>query len=336
MKQNDDFAYYLSKFFQSYLSGIRNVSENTIYSYRDTFTKLLVFYRDDCGIEPEKMCFSVFTKEYIENFLFHLENEQKCSISTRNQRLAAIKSFCRYVQVERPDLLMQCQTIMNLPNKKHPKPVISYLTANEVQLLFSQPDTAARKGRRDLALLCLMYDSAARVQELCDLKVSDVRLMEASIIRLYGKGRKVREVPIEKPCADILRQYMEENGLMRKNVLEMPLFYNNQMKKLSRSGVSYVLEKYINKMNADSVVMSKKITPHCLRHSKAMHMLEAGVNLIYIRDYLGHESIETTQVYARANPEAKRNAIKKMEPSSVPVFSDWNDDPDLMRFLHSL
>lgn len=337
MKQNDDFAYYLSRFFQSYLSGIRNVSENTIHSYRDTFTKLLVFYRDDCGIAPEKISFSVFTRENIENFLFSLENEQKCSISTRNQRLAAIKSFCRYVQIECPDLLMQCQLIMSLKNKKQPKPVISYLTINEVELLFSQPDTTTRKGRRDLALLSLMYDSAARVQEICDLKVSDVRLKSPAVIRLFGKGRKVREIPLEKPCADILRRYMEENGLFRKNVLEMPLFYNNQMKKLSRSGVSYVLEKYIDKMNAGSVIIPKKITPHCLRHSKAMHMLEAGINLIYIRDYLGHESIETTQVYARANPEAKRKAIKKMEPfSPSPALPDWNDDPNLMKFPHSL
>lgn len=337
MKQNDSFAYYLSRFFQSYLSGIRNVSENTIHSYRDTFTKLLVFYRDDCGIAPEKISFSVFTKENIENFLFSLENEQKCSISTRNQRLAAIKSFCRYVQIERPDLLMQCQLIMSLKNKKQPKPVISYLTISEIELLFSQPDTTTRKGRRDLALLSLMYDSAARVQEICDLKVSDVRLKSPAVIRLFGKGRKVREVPLEKPCADIIRQYMEENGLMKKRILETPLFYNNQMKKLSRSGVSYVLKKYIDKMNTGSVIIPKKITPHCLRHSKAMHMLEAGINLIYIRDYLGHESIETTQVYARANPEAKRKAIKKMELSSPsPALPDWNDDSDLMRFLHSL
>lgn len=147
----------------------------------------------------------------------------------------------------------------------------------------------------------------------------------------------MREIPLEKPCVDILRRYMEENGLFQKTVLEMPLFCNNQMKKLSRSGVSYVLEKYIDKMNVDSVTIPKKITPHCLRHSKAMHMLEAGINLIYIRDYLGHESIETTQVYARANPKAKRKAIKEMELSyPSPALPDWNDDPDLMKFLHSL
>lgn len=112
--KNDDFAYYLSKFFQSYLLGIRNVSENTTHSYRDTFTKLLVYFRDVCGVPPEKMSFSILTRESMENFLAYLENEQKCSISTRNQRLAAMKSFCRFLQVERPDLLIQCQGILSI------------------------------------------------------------------------------------------------------------------------------------------------------------------------------------------------------------------------------
>lgn len=309
--KNDDFAYYLSKFFQSYLPGIRNVSENTIHSYRDTFTKLLVYFRDVCGVPPEKMSFSILTRESMENFLAYLENEQKCSISTRNQRLAAMKSFCRFLQVERPDLLIQFQGILSIQNKKHTKPVISYLTASETRLLLKQPDTTTQKGRRDLALLSLMYDSAARVQEICDLKVSDVRLKAPAVVRLYGKGRKMREVPLDTPCAEILRRYMEETRLNQTMMSDMPLFFNSQMRKLSRSGVSYILGKYIDMVNSDSIMIPKEITPHCLRHSKAMHMVEAGINLIYIRDFLGHESVETTQVYAKANPEARRKALKK-------------------------
>lgn len=335
--KNDDFAYYLSKFFQSYLPGIRNVSENTIHSYRDTFTKLLVYFRDVCGVPPEKMSFSILTRESMENFLAYLENEQKCSISTRNQRLAAMKSFCRFLQVERPDLLIQCQGILSIQNKKHTKPVISYLTASETRLLLKQPDTTTQKGRRDLALLSLMYDSAARVQEICDLKVSDVRLKAPAVVRLYGKGRKMREVPLDTPCAEILRRYMEETRLNQTMMSDMPLFFNSQMRKLSRSGVSYILGKYIDMVNSDSIMIPKEITPHCLRHSKAMHMVEAGINLIYIRDFLGHESVETTQVYAKANPEARRKALKKTAPDSpTPALPDWNDNPDLMKFLHSL
>lgn len=223
MRKND-FAYYMSKFFQSYLTGVRNMSENTVYSYRDTFTKLLVYYRDICGIQIEKMCFDKMTRESVEDFLAHLEGEQKCSISTRNQRLAAIRSFCRYLQVERPDLLLQCQAILSIKNKKHSKPVISYLTVSEIKLLLEQPDIATQKGRRDLTLLSLMYDSAARVQEICDLKVSDVRLKSPAVIRLFGKGRKVREVPLDTPCADILQRYMDENRLT-PTVSDMPLFF---------------------------------------------------------------------------------------------------------------
>ncbi len=335
MRKND-FVYYMSKFFQSYLTGVRNMSENTVYSYRDTFTKLLVYYRDICCIQIEKMCFVKMTRESVEDFLAYLESKQKCSISTRNQRLAAIKSFCRYLQVERPDLLLQCQAILSIKNKKHSKPVISYLTLSEIKLLLEQPDTTTHKGRRDLTLLSLMYDSAARVQEICDLKVSDVRLKSPAVIRLFGKGRKVREVPLDTPCADILQRYMEENGL-NSTVSDMPLFFNSQMQKLSRSGISYILAKYIDMVNSDSVTIPKKITPHCLRHSKAMHMVEAGINLIYIRDLLGHESIETTQIYAKANPEARRIALKKLEHNSPdPALPDWNDNPDLMKFLHSL
>lgn len=335
--KNNDFAYYLTRFLQTYLPGSRNVSVNTIHSYRDTFTKLLVYFRDECSLQPEKITFLQLDRKAIEGFLSYLENVQGCSISTRNQRLAAIKSFFRYVEVECPELLLQSQTILSIKNKKHEKPVIDYLTGKEITLLLEQPDSSTSKGRRDLALLSLMYDSAARVQEICDLKVSNIRLLSPAVVRLYGKGRKAREVPLSTSCVEILRRYMEENRLTQKEMSETPLFFNNQKAKLSRSGVSYILAKYVSMANENGGNISSKITPHCLRHSKAMHMVEANINLIYIRDFLGHESIETTQVYAKANPEAKRKAIEKMESNSPKAsMPDWNDNPDLMEFLRTL
>lgn len=171
MKYNN-FSYYTSKFFQSYLPGSRNVSGNTILSYRDTFKILLTFMRDCKSTDPDKVSFKDLDRTTIEEFLAYLEDDLHCSASTRNQRLAALKSFFRFVQVERPDLLAECQAILTIKNKKSPKPVIDYLTGEETELLFQQPDTTTQKGRRDLALLTLMYDSAARVQEICDLKVS--------------------------------------------------------------------------------------------------------------------------------------------------------------------
>lgn len=336
MKKND-FSYYTTRFFESYLPGSRNVSENTILSYRDTFSKLLTYLWDCCSIEPDKVTFKDIDHTTIENFLSYLENDLHCSLATRNQRLAALKSFFRYVEVERPDLLFNCQSILEIKNKKSPKPVIGYLTGDETKLLLEQPDTSLQKERRDLALLSLMYDSAARVQEICDLTVRSVSLKTPAIVRLYGKGRKTRDVPLDEPCVKILQQYITENHLNSKEMLDTPLFYNSRREKLSRSGVSYILSKYIDRANENGGNISTKITPHCLRHSKAMHMLEAGINLIYIRDYLGHESIDTTQVYAKANPEVRRKAIFKMEEKmSAPSMPDWNDNPDIMNFLRSL
>ena len=336
MKYNN-FSYYTSKFFQSYLPGSRNVSGNTILSYRDTFKILLTFMRDCKSTDPDKVSFKDLDHTTIEEFLAYLEDDLHCSASTRNQRLAALKSFFRFVQVERPDLLAECQAILTIKNKKSPKPVIDYLTGEETELLFQQPDTTTQKGRRDLALLTLMYDSAARVQEICDLKVSCISLKAPAVIRLCGKGRKTRTVPLDAPCVEIVRKYMEENHLNRSEMTNTPLFFNSRREKLSRRGVGYILTKYVEQANENGGHISEKITPHCLRHSKAMHMVEAGINLIYIRDFLGHESIETTQVYAKANPEARRKAIEKMESRTASAsMPDWNENPDIMSFLHSL
>ena len=336
MKYNN-FSYYTSKFFQSYLPGSRNVSGNTILSYRDTFKILLTFMRDCKSTDPDKVSFKDLDHTTIEEFLAYLEDDLHCSASTRNQRLAALKSFFRFVQVERPDLLAECQAILTIKNKKSPKPVIDYLTGEETELLFQQPDTTTQKGRRDLALLTLMYDSAARVQEICDLKVSCISLKAPAVIRLYGKGRKTRTVPLDAPCVEIVRKYMEENHLNRSEMTNTPLFFNSRREKLSRSGIGYILTKYVEQANENGGHISEKITPHCLRHSKAMHMVEAGINLIYIRDFLGHESIETTQVYAKANPEARRKAIEKMESRTASAsMPDWNENPDIISFLHSL
>lgn len=335
--KKDDFPYYLSKFFQSYLPGSRNVSRNTILSYRDTFTKLLTYLRDIRSIAPDRVSFRDLDRKAIEDFLSYLENDQGCSISTRNQRLAGLKSFFRFAEVERPDLLSDFQAVLSIKNKKFPKPVIDYLSGDETELLLSQPDASSAKGRRDLALLSLMYDSAARVQEICDLKAGSVRLDSPAVVRLYGKGRKTRDIPLDAPCAGILRRYMSENHLDRKEMQDMPLFFNSRKEKLSRSGVSYILLKYTALANEHGGSIPDKITPHCLRHSKAMHMVEAGINLIYIRDILGHESIETTQVYAKANSETRRAALERMgNKTPKPSMPDWNDNPGIMDFLHGL
>ena len=332
-----DLAKLLDSFFLKYLPGQRNVSSNTIHAYSDAFSKAVAYFRDEKGVPQEKLSLADFTRESVTDFLSYLESDHNCSISTRNQRLAAIKSFFRYVSVEEPSRLLKCQEILAIRNKKAPKPVMNYLTADEMQLLFAQPDTSTAKGRRNLAMLMLMYDAAVRAQELCDAKVCDLRLENPPVIRLHGKGRKVRDVPLSNLCAQALKKYVSENRLDTYEKRDQPLFFNSQGKKLTRSGVAYVLNKYVDETRTNSNGILKAISPHCLRHSKAMHLVEAGVNLIYIRDFLGHESVLTTQTYARANPEAKRHAVDSVaDIVPCPDMADWTKDNDLMSFLRSL
>ena len=203
MKKHD-FAQFITGFFTVYLPGHLNVSKNTVYSYRDTFSKLLIFFKDSRHIQPEKLSFPHFNHKVVEEFLLWLETDCGCAISTRNQRLAAVHSFFRYAQIERPEYLLLCQEIIAIRTKKYEKPVIQYLNREETQLLLAQPDTTVLDGRRDLAILSVLYDSAARVQELCDLTPAYVRTVSPATLKLTGKGRKSRYVPLSSQSAAIL------------------------------------------------------------------------------------------------------------------------------------
>ncbi len=337
MKKTYDYSTMVSGYFQKHLAGTKNVSVNTIRSYRDTFVIFHEYLESQRGFKLEKTSVGDLSRDIVLEFLGFLESERGYSVSSRNQRLAALKSFMKYIQVERPDEMALCQSILSIDGKNAEKPVIQYLSNRQTDILMEQPDISKPKGRRDLAMLLLLYDSAARVQELCDLKVCDVRVDAPAVVRLFGKGRKSREVPLTDPCAQVLRRYIQENRLDAPTRRNGPLFVNPQGKKLTRSGVSYVLAKYVRQANETTDACMPEITPHCLRHSKAMHLVEAEKNLIYIRDFLGHESIETTQVYAKANPEARRKALETMDRKmNTPAMPDWNDDPDLKAFLKGL
>ena len=194
-------------------------------------------------------------------------------------------------------------------------------------------------GRRDLAMLSLLYDTGARVQELVDLRIEDVRLSSPTVIRLTGKGRKSRLVPIMKPTENLLRQYMKEHDKDFAVYGGYPLFCNRVGKKLTRAGVTYILDKYISQAkNVGENSLPDSVSPHCLRHSKAMHLLQSGVNLIYIRDLLGHADVSTTEVYARADEHLKRKALELAYPSPTPVSeaTAWQKNYDLLDWLKNL
>ena len=332
-----DFSVHVTNFLTHYLAAQRNLSPNTIKAYRDVFTLLLRFCRDVQGIALERLRLEQIDVSLVEAFLDYLERERKSLPQTRNHRLSALHAFFRYVQAEEPAGMLQCQTILAIPLRKHARPTVSYLSKEELAEVLAQPDLHKPGGRRDAVLLSLLYDAGARVQELVDLSVGDVRLDPPAQIRLLGKGRKMRAVPLMGNTVQLLRSHMQENHLDRPEQFDKPLFQNARHERLTRSGIRYILHKYVLVARSKCPSLNRNVSPHTLRHTKGMHLMQSGVSLDMIRDFLGHVDAKTTQIYARANLEMKRKAIEKIsEPSIVQTIPSWQKNNDLLDWLHSL
>jgi site-specific recombinase XerD len=339
MRKSDDFPYYLSRFLSQHLPMDVGASINTVMSYRDTFA-LFVKYCKACEHTlPENISLDMLSREMVERFLFWLESERRSGVATRNQRLAAIHSFCRFMQIEDVIRINQYQRILSIPKKKASAGTVNYLSLDGIKLVLAQPDAARRAGCRDLVLLSLMYDSGARVQEIADLTVGDIRTDAPAIIRLTGKGGKTRSVPLMEPTANLVAKYLSEAGLSDNGKKSCPLFANRSGSKLSRAGIKYILDKYVDAARLKNAsVLPDKISPHSFRHSKAMHLLHAGVNLVYIRDILGHADLKTTEIYARIDGEMKRKALESAFVNVVPSdkLPVWQQDSELLDWLQRL
>ena len=333
-----DFAEALGKYFTDYLPIQKNVSRNTIISYRDTFKSLLFYLQNELGINVESISISDFKSELILNFLNWLEKSKSNSIATRNQRLAAIHSFVRFCIVENPDKILELQRILAIGPKRKIEKTIPYLTETQVKNLLQQPNRKSKKGRRALTLLSLMYETGARVQEIIDLEVEDLHLEGKSpYVILTGKGRKRRKVPISEKNRDIVLNYVQENKLDSIFNSKNPLFFNSRNEKLTRAGVGYILKKYASFARENDFEFPKHVHNHMLRHSRAVHLLSSGTPLIVIRDLLGHSDVKTTQIYARIEMTAKNAAVNSVSLiESEPDLKDWRMMPNLMAFLESL
>lgn len=332
-----DFATHLTEFLSVYLPRQKNASSNTIASYRDTFKLLLRFCQGQKDIPVEKLNMDMLTHVMIADFLEWLEEERKCSTATRNQRLAAIHSFFRYAQYEEPSGILHFQKVIALPVKKASKPSVPHLTPEAMKLLLSQPDKMTVKGRRDLTLLSVLYDSGCRVQELANLRVRDVVLDNPAVLILTGKGNKVRRVPLMKNTLALLQRYIQEHSLDKPWKDDYPLFVNKQHNRLTKEGIAYIISQQVVSARRTSTSVPEKVTPHMVRHSKAMHLLQAGVSLIYIRDFLGHEDIKTTEIYAKCDFALKRQAIENAYPDLVDSnLPDWSKDAALLDWLSNL
>ena len=328
---------WLSKFLTDHLAGERDLSPQTIVSYRDAVKLLLTWFRDVEATPPEKLRITDLDRQRVLAFLDWLETERGNSAATRNQRLAVIKSLARYTAIERPEFLDQATQIIAVKQKKTPATDMGYLTGDEVKALLTEPDPATRRGLRDTVLLSTLYDTAARVQEICDLNTADIRTARPTVVTLRGKGSKTRRVPLMDPTARLMQNYLNRrtphHGVGKD---ADPLFQGPHQTRLTRWGVTKLLAKHVQSLRRrdPGYAPGVNVTPHVIRRTRAMHLLQAGVNLIYIRDLLGHADASTTEIYARADAETKRKAIESAYQSLTPEpLPSWTADQDLLEWL---
>lgn len=339
MKTTTDFAKHLGKFLTEFLPTQRDVSPNTVKSYRDTFKLFLRFFEKSKEVSPDVLGLCQIDANSILAFLDYLETDRHCGKRTRNQRLAALHSFFRYVQLEAPDHIARCQQILAIPCHRYRQDPPTYLLAEEVKALLHQPDRAKSLGRRDALILSLLYDTGARVQELLDIRVGDFRLSPPACVRLNGKGRKTRIVPLMSRTVVLLNDYLGEHfpdpsGDTMKYVFQA----GRNGDKLSTNGIRYILSKYAKATGLVTATPARSISPHTLRHTKAMHLLETGNPVTVIRDILGHSDTKTTQIYARCNQAMQAEALAKVEAMmAMPVtHPEWRKDENLIGWLESL
>ena len=335
-----DFAVCLQDFFTRYLVREVGVSRQTMRSYRDTFMLLLQYLETACSIIPERICFEHLDKERIAGFLDWLEIHRLSSSATRNTRLAAIRSFYRYMMREDPMHLKQWKNVLTLRFKKEKQDVIKHLSIEGIKAILEEIPQDTCQGRRHLTLLSLLYNTGARVQEVINLTPLSLRLNKPATIELFGKGAKTRIVPLDHDMVGLLTGYIKETGLDNLVRNKAPLFCNSRGTTLTNPGITYILKRYARQARIKNPdLVPEIVSPHMLRHSKAMHLLQAGVNLVYIRDLLGHVSVTTTEIYARADSEAKREALEKAYKDigiTLPNVNTWERDPKLKAFLKSL
>lgn len=330
---------YLTQYLSVYLPGVKGLSSHTIASRRDAFMLLFIYLKEVKNLKPESTDMNALTKDTIIDYLDWLERERKCSVATRNLRHAAMKSFFSYVQVQTPDFMYQCQQVLSIPRKKAREDGgLKYLTLDAIKAILDSIDATTKSGLRDLTILSVLYDSAARVHELTNLQLRDFRFEKPATLRLTGKGSKSRIIPLMEPTSELALKYLNVFHSRDHNAEDLPFFYNRNKTKLSRAGISYILEKHVNEArNLSPSLIPANVSPHWFRHSKSMHMLQADVPLIYIRDYLGHVEISTTEIYARCDTSKKRQAIE----SAMPEFRKserayWQEDENLLSWLKSL
>lgn len=332
MTSTPSFAVLLQGFFTQRLMNQRQASPHTIGSYRDTFRLLLRFAQTRLKKPPSQFELADIDAPLIAAFLDDMEKARKIVARSRNLRLTAIRSFFRYAALESPENSAQIQRILAIPSKRHTRSLITFLNQEEIEALLAAPDQKSWLGRRDHVLLLLVVQTGIRLSEMIGLRRSDVTLGVGAHIRVMGKGRKERSIPLTKRTAAVLKAWMQEPEVGVTGLL-CP---TSRGTKLSADGVQYILKKHINSAGRQCPSLAnKRVTPHSLRHTMAMELLQAGVEPVMIALWLGHESVATTQIYLHANLALKESILEKTSmPGGTP--GRYRAQDELLDFLKSL
>jgi site-specific recombinase XerD len=326
------FPALLQGFFTRRLMQQRQVSPHTIASYRDCFRQLLRFVQDRLGVAPQRLKFEQIDAPLIAAFLEDLQSSRGISAGSRNLRLTAIRSFFRYASFEMPDHAAQIQRVLAIPSKRCSRALIGFLKREEIDALLRAPDLRTLSGRRDHALMLLAVQTGLRLSEITALCRRAVCLGIGAHVRVLGKGRKERSTPLTRTTADVLRAWLREIATDDDAIV----FPSARGTRLSADGVQYLLSKHVDRARQSCPSLrDKHVTPHVLRHTMAMELLQAGAERSVIALWLGHESIETTQIYLDANLDIKQAALDKVEPRKGRV-ARFRPDDQLMAFLKAL
>lgn len=321
----------IQRFFTDRLCTQMEASRHTIAGYRDTIRLLMRFASARCGKPPVKLSVEDIDADLVADFLIHGETARGNSARTRNTRLAAIRSFFRYVAMSDPGWLLNCQRILAMPNKRYVRRTVTFLDTGEIAALLVAPDRTTWTGRRDHALLLLAIQTGLRASELVNLRCGDVVLGTGAHVRCMGKGRKERCTPLRRDTAKLLGAWIGNHGDENR-----PLFPSIRGDRLSRDALEHLVRKHcLTASRACPSIGTKRVTPHTLRHSTAMDLLHHGVDQAVIALWLGHESVETTQIYIHADMRMKEKALARVAAPATPT-GRFRPDDQLLAFLEGL
>jgi len=327
-----DLAHVLQAFFCQRLIQQRHASDQTVTSYRDTFRLLLCFAEEQLGKPVNALSLNDIDVTLVLEFLDYLEKQRHNCIRTRNARLAAIRTLLHYAALQEPAALPQIQRVLAIPMKRFERVVVGFLSREEIEAILSALDTTTWNGQRDAILLTVLYNTGARVSEIIAIKHLDVIDSRCSAVLLHGKGRKERVVPLWKRTSALLRRWMKQSGA----TAQQPLFPNRFGQPMTRSGVAKRLKVAVNRASPSCPSLhSKVVSPHVIRHSTAMHLLQSGVDLAVIALWLGHESIVTTHHYLQADLKMKEQALATLQPPEMATMR-FKPPSDVLDFLDGL